>query len=128
MSAVELITSQLGVNMADIKEIGYLVVAAYVSLFAIAIIKSIFDLKKKRESQEAKERKEEINLKLAEIRLRLAEIKLAKEEAIWAAAQKEEEPESDEEVQQLAAEEFDLEEEINAILAEMDAQECGMGF
>lgn len=128
MSVLETLTSQLGVTSADVKQIGYYVVAIYVSLFAVALIKGILGHRKKRESEEVKQRKEEINLKLAEIRLRLAEIKLAKEEAILAASEKQDEPEEDEEVQALAIEEFDLEEEINAILAEMDAQEYGMGF
>lgn len=128
MSVLETLTSQLGVTSADVKQIGYYVVAIYVSLFAVALIKGILGYKKKRESEELKQRKEEINFKLAEIRLRLAEIKLAKEEAILAASEKQDEPEEDEEVQALAIEEFDLEEEINAILAEMDAQEYGMGF
>lgn len=128
MSVLETLTSQLGVTSADVKQIGYYVVAIYVSLFAVALIKGILGHRKKRESEEVKQRKEEINLKLAEIRLRLAEIKLAKEEAILAASEKQDEPEEDEEVQALAIEEFDLEEEIDAILAEMDAQEYGMGF
>lgn len=128
MSVLETLTFQLGVTSADVKQIGYYVVAIYVSLFAVALIKGILGHKKKRESEEVKQRKEEINLKLAEIRLRLAEIKLAKEEAILAASEKQDEPEEDEEVQALAIEEFDLEEEINAILAEMDAEEYGVGF
>ena len=143
MSIVSDLTSSFGVASSDLKQIGGMVIAVYVVVFVVNIIRLFFNAKKKREAEQIKLERENLKFELDKVRLRLEQIKLEKEEELIKVRKLEqlavmnaatitngvddpiirfEELEIEEEQNQT------LEAEINAILAEMEANEYGAGF
>lgn len=140
---IDIVKDGLLQALADVGAIGWAVIAAYALLFGYRVLYPIFGHPSPSQSDLLKEaslkkselsgQREEIRIKIDEINLRLAQIKLAKEEALEAArlehqqalSEKQQQAQWEKEIDALFDDEQALEEEWQATIDEMYANDEG---